>query len=328
MRIWALVALKISVSVLLLWWLASALDFSAVVKSLQSMAIGPVIFAYAALLFYGVVSAERWRRICRKLRVVLPFGSALRLFFISMFFNQTLSTTIGGDAARVWLLREQGFPTFMAVAGVVHERIAGLLGLGVLAFLATILVTGSHVWGAPIMVAVGVMAAVILGAEAWSPARPRWLRRVVRACRLARRMLLSMEGLRLLVLSIVIHGIGGVAVHQLLRAMGLSLDLWVCLLVVPPTLLLATLPISIGGWGVREAALVAVLVPLGAPAADAFMVSVVFGVMVMAAGLPGGVLLLFRHGAHEGSIPTGRTRSPRRVGATPQPVKGPQATES
>ncbi|MBT5665471.1 MAG: flippase-like domain-containing protein, partial [Rhodospirillaceae bacterium] len=160
MRIWALVALKISVSVLLLWWLASALDFSAVVKSLQSMAIGPVIFAYAALLFYGVVSAERWRRICRKLRVVLPFGSALRLFFISMFFNQTLSTTIGGDAARVWLLREQGFPTFMAVAGVVHERIAGLLGLGVLAFLATILVTGSHVWGAPIMVAVGVMAAV------------------------------------------------------------------------------------------------------------------------------------------------------------------------
>ena len=106
-------------------------------------------------------------------------------------------------------------------------------------------------------------------------------------------------------LSLVIHAIGGIAIHQVARAMGLSLDFWACLLVVPPTLLLATFPISIGGWGVREAALVAVLTPLGAPAGDAFMVSVIFGVLVMAAGLPGGVLWLFRHGAHERSIPTG-----------------------
>ena len=328
MRIWGLLALKLCVSATLLWWLVARLDFSTVAKILPSMDGGPAVFAFAVLLSHGVVSAERWRRICRKLRIVLSFGSTLRLFFISMFFNQTLSTTIGGDAARVWLLRAQGFSTLMAVASVVHERIAGLLGLGVLALIATILIGDSNAWGMPILVAVGGVLAGILGAAAWTPVGPRWLRRSVRSCRLARRILLSVDGLQLLGLSTVIHGIGAVAIYQVARAMGLSLELWVCLLVVPPTLLVATLPISIGGWGVREAALVAVLAPLGVSAPDAFMVSVVFGVMVMAAGLPGGVLWLFRPGAHARSKRTGRTLSPLQAGGAQRPAKARPATES
>ena len=54
----------------------------------------------------------------------------------------------------------------------------------------------------------------------------------------------------------------------------------------------ATLPISFGGWGVREAALIGLLAPFGIAAESALGISVALGLLVMAAGLPGGVLWL------------------------------------
>ena len=307
-RMWGLFALKICLSVGLMWWFARQVDVAAIAGSLQSIKMGSAIAAFGFLLIFGVVSAERWRRICRSLKMRLSVGVAQRLFFISMFFNQTLSTTIGGDAARVWLLRAQGITTFMGVVTIVQERIAGLLGLGALVAVAVVWGPAANVWGSTILIAVGIILIVILGAAAWMPARPAWIRRLGRTCRIMRRLLLSFAGLQLLVLSIVIHGIGGVAIYLLARALGVSLELLICLFVVPPTLLLATLPISIGGWGVREAALIAVLGPLGVSTPDAFVVSVVFGVMVMAAGLPGGILWLWHHGRHVNSTPTSRRR--------------------
>jgi glycosyltransferase 2 family protein len=307
-RKWGLFILKAFLSAGLIWWLARQFDVTAITNSLQSMESGSAAAAFGVLLIFGVVSAERWRRICRSLRMGLTVGAAQRLFFISMFFNQTLSTTIGGDAARIWLLRAQGVATFKGVISIVQERVAGLLGLGALVAAAVVWSPAVNVWGAPILIVVGIMVALILGAAAWMPDRPSWMRKLGRACRIMRRLLFSLEGLQLLGLSIVIHGIGGAAIYLLAYALGAPLSLWVCLLVVPPTLLLATLPISIGGWGVREAALVAVLGPLGVPAPDAFMVSVAFGVMVMAAGLPGGLLWLCHHGRRVNSIPPGRRR--------------------
>jgi len=76
------------------------------------------------------------------------------------------------------------------------------------------------------------------------------------------------------------------------QASGAQLDLLVCLTLAPPVLLLATLPVSFGGWGVREAALIGLLAPFGIAADQALGISIALGLLVMAAGLPGGVLWL------------------------------------
>jgi len=47
------------------------------------------------------------------------------------------------------------------------------------------------------------------------------------------------------------------------------------------------LPISVGGWGVREAAAVALLAMAGVDAASALLVSITFGVLIFLATLPG-----------------------------------------
>jgi hypothetical protein len=64
------------------------------------------------------------------------------------------------------------------------------------------------------------------------------------------------------------------------------------LAVVPILLLVQVLPISIGGWGVREAAAVALLGMTGVDAASGLLVSIMFGVLLLLATLPGALFWL------------------------------------
>jgi uncharacterized membrane protein YbhN (UPF0104 family) len=77
-------------------------------------------------------------------------------------------------------------------------------------------------------------------------------------------------------------------------ALALGLDAPVtlvdCLVLVPPVILVATLPISIAGWGAREVAMVTVFGLIGVPSAQATALSVLFGIATLLIALPGGLL--------------------------------------
>jgi len=70
----------------------------------------------------------------------------------------------------------------------------------------------------------------------------------------------------------------------------LSLASWI--MIVPPVTLIQLLPISLAGWGVREAALVVMLASFGIPAEAALATSVLLGLCLIAVGLPGGLIWL------------------------------------
>ena len=65
--------------------------------------------------------------------------------------------------------------------------------------------------------------------------------------------------------------------------MGLDLDVaWLeCLVLVPLVMLIMTIPISIGGWGVRETAMVSLFGLVGVPGEGALALSVLLLVGAM-----------------------------------------------
>src|SRR5262249_47013816 len=65
------------------------------------------------------------------------------------------------------------------------------------------------------------------------------------------------RGLLALLLALATHLFGVLLIYELARAVATPISLIDCLLVVPPTLLISSVPISLGGWGVREGALAA-----------------------------------------------------------------------
>jgi glycosyltransferase 2 family protein len=74
------------------------------------------------------------------------------------------------------------------------------------------------------------------------------------------------------------------------QSLGLTMTFDQWFIVVPTVLLVSMLPISVGGWGVREGAMVVVLHGFGISAEDALLPSVLFGLCAVVATLPGGVL--------------------------------------
>jgi hypothetical protein len=68
-------------------------------------------------------------------------------------------------------------------------------------------------------------------------------------------------------------------------ALGLHLPLAVWAFVIAPVFLMAALPVSVGGWGTREAAAVAALAPFGVPAVLAVGVGLLYGVFALGQGL-------------------------------------------
>jgi uncharacterized membrane protein YbhN (UPF0104 family) len=73
------------------------------------------------------------------------------------------------------------------------------------------------------------------------------------------------------------------------QSLGLTMafDQW--FIVVPTVLLISMLPISIGGWGVREGAMVVALRGFGIPTEEALLPSILFGLCAVTATLPGAI---------------------------------------
>jgi uncharacterized membrane protein YbhN (UPF0104 family) len=290
-----LIALKIGVSVALLGGLLWQFDFGPVMAQVRGMEAGWLVAAFGVLIVHGFVSAWRWQAIMRLQGGEPGYAATLRLFFIGMFFNQTLSTTLGGDAARVWLLRATGTTAGKAATGIVLERAAGMLAMMALVPAAVLSAPlGGHI-AVPILI---VTCLLLVAAMLFGPLlrRSPWpiLQGVGGFLAEARRVLVSRAGLPVLALSLAIHLGSGFTIWLVAMAADASPGLHVCLFLSPLALLLATLPVSFGGWGVREAALVGLFAPFGVATEEALGVSIVMGLLVMLAGLPGGALWLMR----------------------------------
>jgi hypothetical protein len=92
------------------------------------------------------------------------------------------------------------------------------------------------------------------------------------------------------------------------RGMGIAVGTLECLVLVPPVLLVSTLPISVAGWGVREGAMVTAFGFAGVAESEAVALGVLFGLVVLVVGLPGG-LIWFLTGRERARPPSLETAS-------------------
>ena len=85
----------------------------------------------------------------------------------------------------------------------------------------------------------------------------------------------------------------------LASAIALDLAYAVAAVTLPPVLLVAALPISIAGYGVREGSYVLLLGHVGVSATDATLFSLLAGISFAIASLAGGLALVRRRAARE-----------------------------
>ena len=292
---------KLAVSVALITLVVRVFDVRGVMGHIARIDAASAALAVGIALAAVPLQTARWLVVQVESGTRLPFARALTIVLIGHFFNQTLPSSVGGDAMRMWCAHRAGMTPGSAVTTVILDRAASLLGLLFLMACGLPWLPGlvsDPVAGTAIVAAVvggigGFLVVALLTGSARSFPQWRMMRPLSALLTSAHRVFTSPRCL----LPILLLGVaGGTAfsgiIFVLARALGAELAMKDCLLLVPPVLLVSAVPVSVAGWGVREGAMVVALGLLGVAPDTAFSVSVLFGLVVAAASLPGAGLWL------------------------------------
>ncbi len=128
--------LKAGISAALIYLAFRSIDLADLRQRLAVLSWPPLIAALGLLIVQTVAVALRWQRIAGACQVALTARRAVAFTFIGALFNQTLPSTIGGDAARIWLSARTARRWSDAVASVIADRIAGLMWLSAIVLVA------------------------------------------------------------------------------------------------------------------------------------------------------------------------------------------------
>lgn len=265
----------------------------------------PVLVAALGITALTILCAAwRWRLVAHGLGLEVPLGSAFAACYGAAFLNSTLPGGVLGDVHRALERGRRSGAVGPTVRSVAWERSLGQ-AVQVALTLLVLVVLPSPV-REPLLVAALVVAAVsavvvlMPGRRPGVPRRPPG--RFLRAC--AGDLAAILHGPRAwagVVGSSVLVALGHATVFVVaVRASGADLALGTALPLALVVLLVAALPASLAGWGPREGAAAWAFAFVGLGAAQGVTVSVMYGVMALAAVLPGALVLL----------PVRRTASP------------------
>lgn len=291
---------KATISILLLYLSLRSVDVGTLGARLSRFESGWGVLALLLLTVQVVLFSERWRRISLTCGAQLPFVLGLQISFIAVFFNQVLPSTVGGDGMRIWLLGRKGAGWARAGYSVLIDRIVGIFVLAIIV-VACLPLTFSLIHDAIaravlLVIGFGVIAgtvAVVLVGLRFRQWFDRWMltRHFSAASRIAAAMCRShRNAVIIFACSVVIHLLTAVAAWCCAKAVDAPVSFAQILLLMPPVILIATLPVSIGGWGVRESSFMFAFAHAGLAKSDGLVISILFGAATFIVGMAGGLV--------------------------------------
>ena len=295
--------LRAAASAVLLWLLMRRLDLSHVGGLLRHMQVGWLAAALGVMLVSRVLSCLRLIILVRAKGIPYDAKIVSRIVLAAEFYGAFLPTSIGGDAVRLVGLTRHTAKGIEAGSAVFVERAIGVFGLLVFGVIGTLwawprLHDHAILWAALAPSVVGLLVAAAAMKERWASFVLRWsgLLRVPwagkllawqQAVRAYRRQPLVV--VQVLAVTLGIHFLRILAVYLAAVALGAALPFAPVLAFVPLILLISLLPISVGGFGVRENAFVHCFGQVGASPAMAFSISIVAHTLSVIAHIPGGL---------------------------------------
>ncbi len=290
--------LKLAASCLLIWLVLRGVEFDQLVGALRNVDVGGLAAAWAMLAALWFTQAYRWRVITRALSQPLAYRDAVLAVIVGQFFNQSLPSTVGGDVMRVWRAQRAGMTFGGAVNSVLIDRGVALVAL--LLLVAISLPVAQARIADPVARA-GLWLVIGLGAGGLGlalsmdrlplPAPLARLRPVAAVAALARdvrRVFFAPATISVvLAVSMVSHLVVVASVLMIARALAIPVGFLDCLILVPPVLMVAAVPISVAGWGLREGAMVTAFAFVGVAAPQALALSLLLGLVLLLVGAVG-----------------------------------------
>src|SRR5882762_6153340 len=291
---------KILISVALLYLALRKVNLADLASRIDVASLGWIALAIAVTLLQIFLGVLRWREVSAACGAPLTTTTALRFNLIGTFFNQTLPSSIGGDAVRLWLVARGGAGWRAATYSIFVDRAIGLIALAVI--IVASLPWSYRLIGDPrgqlalLLVDFAALAGgvgfLLLGVLPWPWLKRWWGTHHLHACsRIADGVLFSAKhGPKVTALSLVVHVLTAVIAWCVVKSIAAPIGFGEVFQLVPPVVLITMLPISIAGWGVREATMGLAFGFAGLATTEGVNVSLLYGAVSFIVGALGGLV--------------------------------------
>jgi len=306
--------LKIVVSTGLLYLLLTRVDLGRLWQLARTASLPWLTAALGLYLAMVLISAWRWGLLLHAQHVRIGFGALTNSFLVATFFNNFLPSNIGGDVIRVRDTAKPAGSKTLATTVVLVDRGIGLLGLVFVA--ATGATLAARVSAALGPVGPGLLWAALVGGIAVSAPVLLMPERVVkllhplraihaewveeRLARLTRALSRFREEPRALVAcfvgAILVQGVLVAFYAAIAYALKIPIPIAHLAILVPVSFIVQMLPLSVNGFGVREATFGLYFTRLGLPLESALALSFIGAALIMLFSTSGAVVYLARSG--------------------------------
>jgi glycosyltransferase 2 family protein len=309
--------LKAAVSVALLWVLFSRVDVARLWSIARSASAPWLVGALALYLLMVLASAWRWGLLLTAQGLDFPFRRLTESFLVATFFNNFLPSNIGGDVIRIADTAPAAGSKTLATTVVLIDRGIGLLGL---VLMAAIGATAGRRLGDSASGGLGagmLWAGFGFAAMIATPAllMPQGLARLLQPLRVLHpewvderidRLIGALARFREAPAALAGCFAGAVAVQSLLvgfylaiaHSMHIPVGFSELAVIVPVSFIVQMLPVSMNGFGVREATFGFYFSRLGLPLESALLVSFMGAALIMLFSLSGGLAYIVRKSHH------------------------------
>ena len=295
-RRFALSLLRLAAGVAVLWFLWRQVGAAPFEDGLRAVTWQAVLAAVMLTVLTTVCSAWRWRVVARALGVDIGLPDAVGAYYRSLFLNSVLPGGVLGDVHRAVMHGRRAGDMARGLRAVAWERMWGQVIQAVVT-VVVLLTLPSPVRPALPYVLAGAAGlagcAALIVRRAARRGRPR-LARAARAVSADLRCgLLAPDVWPQLTLASVLVVAGHTVTFVIAaRVAGCTAPLGELVALLMVVQVAVVIPLSIGGWGLREGAAAWAFAAAGLGAAAGITVATLYAVLMLAAVAPGAGLLV------------------------------------
>lgn len=302
---WASFTLRVTVTLLLFAFLFKSLSWSTLLAALAHANHIFILLSFPFGALGLLVSAYQWQRLLQGEQIRISLPRLIKLYLIGTAFSHFLPTGMGGDVVKAFYTGRASDNYAGSASAVVMTRLTGFFGMQLVAFTALLLWHDSF---QPQLILLALLLSLLVGGMIGgvvllAAVLPRLVKRSWTQYRLfaniipvGTALLAAITRPRLLasatLIGVVFWILSTVNYYVYAQALYIHLPFHFYLLAIPVVSLVAFLPLTINGFGLRESAFVYIFATMHIPAASSLLLALIMDVQVLFFGAIGGILYL------------------------------------
>lgn len=302
---WVSFPLRLALTLALFAFLFRSLSWSSLLAAIEQAQRLVILLGLLVGVLGLQVSALQWQRLLQAERIHVDLIRLIKLYLIGTAFSHFLPTGMGGDVVKAFYIGRQSRNFAASASAIVMTRLTGYFAMQLIAFTALSIF---HAYFSKSIILSAVLLSLLVGSIIGGiilltillpkiVKRPHTKQRLIAsAIPVGQALIKTIQRPRLLCnvtsIGVVFWILSVLNYYTYAYALNMHVPLYFYFVAIPIVSLIAFLPITINGFGLRESAFVYFFSTMRVPVASSLLLALIMDVQVLFFGLIGGCLYL------------------------------------